>query len=342
LAVAVSGCDKFKKKGSADPAKSRIEAKRQQAACASRAAYDHVKDVIFDEAIRARNGDRAKLDMLADYSQVRMEQPMVESRDTVLDLTRCKGNFVLEIPPGAERGLGGQRRLEAEINYSAQAAADGTGLVYKVDGAGPIVETLAAFTLSGLAYRPPPAMDSPSAGAEPGPSKTIAQAELSPEHSVTQHPRTAVEAGSAPPPPQRVSLPQRVPGPRTAPLPPQARAQAEVRRASPVPTGPGSGESTVRAFYSALGQGNGAAASAQIIPEKRTSHAYSPGAISEFYGRMREPMRLTGIAPLSNGAYRVSYRYSAGRSHCNGAAVVRLTNRGGRNLISSIRALSGC
>jgi hypothetical protein len=55
-----------------------------------------------------------------------------------------------------------------------------------------------------------------------------------------------------------------------------------------------------------------------------------------------EPVRLTGLVPLSGDTYRVSYRYAAGRSRCNGSAVVRVTQRDGRDLIRSIRALNGC
>lgn len=103
-----------------------------------------------------------------------------------------------------------------------------------------------------------------------------------------------------------------------------------------------SGEDAVRAFYQALGAGDGGAASPQVIPEKRSSRTYSPDAISRFYGRLAEPLRLTGIVPLAHGTYRVSYRYSTGRSRCEGNAVVRVANRGGRDLIRSINALNGC
>ena len=110
----------------------------------------------------------------------------------------------------------------------------------------------------------------------------------------------------------------------------------------PVSSSGDEGEATVRAFYSALEAGDGRAASARIVPEKRESRAFAPEAISRFYGRLAEPLRLTGIVPLARGAYRVSYRYSAGRSHCNGRAVVSLANRDGREFIRSIRALNGC
>lgn len=104
----------------------------------------------------------------------------------------------------------------------------------------------------------------------------------------------------------------------------------------------GSGEATIRVFYEALGAGDGERASAQVIAEKRSSGAFSPGAISRFYGDLPEPIRLTEIAPLARGVYRVSYRYAAGRSPCDGRAIVSLTHRGDRNLIRSIRALNGC
>jgi hypothetical protein len=109
-----------------------------------------------------------------------------------------------------------------------------------------------------------------------------------------------------------------------------------------MPTQAGNGEATIRAFYGALGTGNGPAASLQVIPEKRSKGAFSPGAMSRFYGRRPEPIRLTSVAPLGANSYRVTYDYSAGRSRCNGSAVVKLTSRGGRNLVRSIRSLSGC
>ena len=98
----------------------------------------------------------------------------------------------------------------------------------------------------------------------------------------------------------------------------------------------------VRAFYGALGRGDGEAASALVVAEKRSSRAYSPRAIQRFYGGLREPLRLTAVAPLGDRAFRVAYRYSAGRSRCDGAAVVRLASRDGRDLVRSIRALDGC
>lgn len=137
-----------------EAAKDRARAKQLQVACSSPATYDRLKQVAFDEAIRIRNADPANLDILSTYSVVRMERPIVKSRDESLDVTVCSGRFVLEIPPGAERAFGGERRLAAEVEYSAQGAADGSGLVYQIKGAEPIIYKLAAFDLKSEAYRP--------------------------------------------------------------------------------------------------------------------------------------------------------------------------------------------
>lgn len=99
---------------------------------------------------------------------------------------------------------------------------------------------------------------------------------------------------------------------------------------------------TVRAFYAALGRGDGEEASALVVPEKRTSRAFSADAMTRFYGALPQPVRLTRISPLSSRSFRVAYRYSAGSSPCNGEAVVTVASRGNQSLILSIRALSGC
>ena len=333
LALGLAGCGKIKQNDPVQAARVQAEAKREKAACGSSAAYDRLKNLLFDEAIGRRRGDRANLDTLADYSTARMEEPVVKGRDAALDIIRCAGRFILEIPPGAERGLAGERRLQADIGYTAQAAADGNGFVYQLTGGEPIVARLAAFDLTGGAYRPPPAIDEQAGAAEPRPVETAA--------AESPAPPPAAGPAALPPAARWDSAPPARPpavASRRAPEPP-ARAPGEAPAAS---SAAGTGEATVRAFYAGLGAANGAAASAQVVPEKRSSRAFSPDGIARFYGRLAEPLRVTAIAPLGPGAYRVRYRYSTGRAHCDGTAIVSLANRGGRDLIRSIRALSGC
>lgn len=324
--LSLAGCDKLKHQ---NPTDAKLQAKRQQAACASPSANDRLKNVIFDEAISKRLVDRANLDTLADYSVARMEDPVVKGWDQSLDVTRCEGRFILEVPPGAERGLGGARQLQADIEYTAQASADGAGLVYQQKGADTIVAKLAAFNLGAVAYRPPPAID-PEQTASNG-AEQISPREL-------QVPSPAPSAPENRPP---RNVPERRVQQSAPNSPPHTEAAEQASHRPETTPPPSKGEQVVRAFYAALGAGNGAAAASHVVPEKRSSGPFSPGAISRFYGRLPEPLRLTGVTP-DGSAYRVTYRYSAGRSHCSGVAVVRVTNRGGQDLISSIRSLSGC
>jgi hypothetical protein len=184
------------------------EAKLQNA-CASTATYARLKEVLFEEAVRIRNADPANLDTLAASAVVRMENPTVKSRDEDLNVTVCTGRFVLELPPGAEGGFSGERRLFADIEYAAQAAADGSGLVYQMNGAEPIIYKLAAFDLKG--QRVPSQV----------PAKEVEFAEASPP---------AEEVPEAAPPPE---LKRAAP-----PLPRPAARPGVERRPEPRPTTP--------------------------------------------------------------------------------------------------------
>src|SRR5205085_1846471 len=150
--AALAGCDWMHKKDapSAKSEKELAQAREERIheACGSTATYDKLKALVFDQAARIRNSDPRNLDPIAAGSVVRMEKPVVKSRDEELDVTVCSGRFILELPPGAENAFDGMRRVSADVEYSAQAAADGTGLVYQMDGAEPIVYRLATFGMN--------------------------------------------------------------------------------------------------------------------------------------------------------------------------------------------------
>lgn len=215
--VLAAGCDVTPKNdldmSAREAARDRARAKQLQAACSSPATFDRLKQVAFDEAIRIRNADPANLDILSTHSVVRMEEPIVKSRDETLDVTVCSGRFILEVPPGAERAFGGERRLTAEVEYSAQGAADGSGLVYQIKGAEPIIYKLAAFDLKREAYRP--AVTTTPQAPEPVPTpEQTRQAQAVP-------PPPAILRPPDPPAPRRTSAPPS-PAPRAEPPPRQA------------------------------------------------------------------------------------------------------------------------
>lgn len=216
-AALLGGCDWMKKK---DPpaGKSKAELATEQRerirkACASDATYDRLKELVFDEAARIRNSDPRNLDPLAASAVVRMEEPVVKSRDDELNVTVCTGRFILELPPGAENAFDGKRRLDAQVEYAAQAAVDGSGLVYQMDGAEPIIYRLATFGMKGAplpqiaAATPEPAQAVPPS--EPVLMPPVAEPEPRPAPKPTPKP--------APPPPQRTAErpPAAAPAPAT-------------------------------------------------------------------------------------------------------------------------------
>lgn len=194
------GCDWMKQK-QAPEAKSeaQLRAERDQRirrACSSSQTYDRLKELAFDEAARIRRGEPRELDALAASSVVRMENPVAVSRDENLNVTVCRGRFILELPPGAENAFDGQRRLAADIEYAAQAASDGSGLVYHMEGAEPIVYRLA--TAGGVA--PQPVQTAQPQAPPPVPP--------APVQSPTQPDATAQAPAGSPVPDRRPARPQ--------------------------------------------------------------------------------------------------------------------------------------
>ncbi|HEY0012540.1 MAG TPA: hypothetical protein VGB79_06755 [Allosphingosinicella sp.] len=212
-----AGCDWMKKK---DPPGAKSEAEQRaerdtriRRACSSSGTYDRLKELAFDEAARIRNQDPRELDALAAASVVRMENPVPKSRDENLNVTVCQGRFILELPPGVENAFDGQRRLTADIEYAAQAAADGSGLVYHMEGAEPIVYRLATaggFTPRTAQLEPatiPQPQTQPPAAASPAPvqapaAQPQAQAQAQPPRQEARGtPAPQRSAAAAPPPP---------------------------------------------------------------------------------------------------------------------------------------------
>lgn len=211
-----AGCDWMKKKDPpGEKSAKELTAERDQRirrACSSSGTYDRLKELAFDEAARIRNQDPRELDALAAASVVRMENPVPKSRDDNLNVTVCQGRFILELPPGVENAFDGQRRLTADIEYAAQAAADGSGLVYHMEGAEPIVYRLATaggFTPRTAQLEPatvPQPQAQPPAAASPAPVQAppTAQPQPRPQPQPKQEARGAPapqRSAAAPPPP---------------------------------------------------------------------------------------------------------------------------------------------
>ena len=116
--------------------------------CTSERTYDLVKQELFRSAAQLRTSDQAAYDRLSAYSALRMERPLLRSRDKELGTVRCSGTLFLDLPPGVTV-VGGRRSLTADIDYILQPAADGSGDVVMLEGDGPITVPLATLARTG-------------------------------------------------------------------------------------------------------------------------------------------------------------------------------------------------
>lgn len=119
-----------------------------QTRCGTQATYDRIKVELFRQAAQVRKSDQGVFDKLAAYASVRMERPLLRSRDDELGTVRCTGRLSLDLPPGVAV-VGGRRTLAADIDYVLQPAADGSGDVVMLEGDGPITVPLATLARSG-------------------------------------------------------------------------------------------------------------------------------------------------------------------------------------------------
>lgn len=104
----------------------------------------------------------------------------------------------------------------------------------------------------------------------------------------------------------------------------------------------GTAATTIRAFYSALEDGQGDIASSYIVPEKRSIPAFVGANLTKFYGGLAKPIQLIDIAQTDAASYTVKYTFATKSKVCDGVANIITTVRDGRNFILSIKPLNGC
>lgn len=112
--------------------------------CASKATYDLIKTELFRRAAQLRGSDQAAYDKLAAYASLRVENPVMESEDSKLGAVNCSGSLSIDLPPGVAV-VGGRRTLMADVDYTIQPAADGSGMVVLLRNADAIIAPLATL-----------------------------------------------------------------------------------------------------------------------------------------------------------------------------------------------------
>jgi len=145
---------------------------------AGREATDpEIKRELFRRAGQLRGADQAAFNKLTAYSEVRMDAPMLKSHDGQLGTIACTGTLALDLPPGVAV-VGGRRTLTADIEYTLQPAADGSGDAMTLVNADAIITPLATLARIGAPAADPlaptapgNALGDPPVTAEPLPSE---------------------------------------------------------------------------------------------------------------------------------------------------------------------------
>jgi uncharacterized protein YecT (DUF1311 family) len=133
--------------------------------CSSQATYDLIKRDLFRRAAALRGSDRTTFDKLASYSSVRVEAPLMQDQNEDVGSVTCNATVTLDLPPGVAV-VGGRRSLSADVLYTVQSAADGSGNVLTLANADGIITPLA--TLAKNEEPADDALDGPNA-VEPAP-----------------------------------------------------------------------------------------------------------------------------------------------------------------------------
>jgi len=131
----------------------RLEAQEQRihAICSAPQTYARLRELVFDQATRRRGGASAMLDQAAAAATLAVLEPVTATGDPG-GVVVCSGRMLLEV---AEPSGGEPRRFAADVEFAAQAASDGSGLVFELEGADTVVQGLAA--LGGPTNQAPPA-----------------------------------------------------------------------------------------------------------------------------------------------------------------------------------------
>lgn len=119
------------------------EAQAVASPCGSPDTYDTIREIVFDEAAKMAPGDPVALNDLRRSVAVNMKFPVVSDVQSELQRTECTGRLVIGLPPMARNAFSGEAELEADLQYSIQPAADGSGDVVRVEGIEYLVQRIA-------------------------------------------------------------------------------------------------------------------------------------------------------------------------------------------------------
>jgi hypothetical protein len=112
----------------------------------------------------------------------------------------------------------------------------------------------------------------------------------------------------------------------------KSRKEFQIEDAPYNPTG------AVTRFYNALSVADGDIASSLVTPSKRGIGPFNEKNITNFFGNMREPLKVESVRQINADTVEVRYNYRYTQSQCNAIAIVETEYLLGNTLIKKIKA----
>ncbi len=117
--------------------------------CASPGTIRALKQVLFDNvAQQASAANRLIVPNLGVQSVLTIELPVLDQIDHETGKIACSGRLSLQFPASAASLFGGSAPVKQDVSYSIQPAAVGSTNVYKIEGAGPLIEAMTTVDLT--------------------------------------------------------------------------------------------------------------------------------------------------------------------------------------------------
>ena len=157
--------------------------------CASQDTYRLIKQELFQQASALRGSGQAAFDSVSASSSIRVEAPLLRDDTSEVGSVTCNGTVTIDLAPGLAVS-GGRRSLSADVLYTVQPAADGSGNVVTLTNAEEIVTPLA--TLGRLpAAQPDPLSNAVNEVVPVDPLAPVAEPAPSTQQPIGQEPATA-------------------------------------------------------------------------------------------------------------------------------------------------------
>jgi hypothetical protein len=157
--------------------------------CASQATYRLIKRELFEQASSVRGSGQAAFDSVSASSSIRVESPLLRDDGSDVGSVTCNGTVTIDLPPGLAVA-GGRRSLSADVVYTVQPAADGSGNVVTLTNAEEIVTPLA--TLGRLpAAQPDPLSNTVDEATPVDPLAPVVEPAPSTQEPIGEEPATA-------------------------------------------------------------------------------------------------------------------------------------------------------